>query len=267
MTHGQAVRRRALGLPYGLTAAAAMHRALCLALAAVFALSTSTATTTTQGGLTLTRFNNTALRGQPTAAPAIVSSLISFAGCDRSTCGKPSSLRLTGRLAPPGPGHFGFDLTFDPPLPFPSPEAYARLWVNDHLQHPRDTTGWHSHAEGASESGRSVPLWIPLPPRALDPSGVSMDQPGGGNQTSWELRLEYVCLSPTGCGGRKISLRWATFPPAPEKEFLPKFTAIPSTALVPTQSEPEQRRRSMAAQLQTGWGTTYCESTRNPCWD
>ena len=262
-----------------------MHGRLCLAVATVLASTTSAATASPPqaGGLTLTRFNNTvsppahrqqqstiifshvrtpqALRGWPSAALATTSSLTDLPDCDGpATCGKPSSLLLTGRLAPPGPGHFGFNLTFDPPLPFPSPEAYARLWVNDHLQHPRDTTGWKPRAEGASESGRAAPLWIPLPPRALDPHGVSMDQPGEGNQTSWEIRVEYVCLSPTGCGGRKISLRWATYPPAPPPDFMPKFSAIPSTALVPTQSEPEQTRRALADSLQSGWGTTYYPS-------
>ena len=33
-----------------------------------------------------------------------------------------------------------FRLSFDPPLPYPSSEAYALLWVNDHLLFPRNTT-------------------------------------------------------------------------------------------------------------------------------
>jgi hypothetical protein len=211
------------------------------------------------GGLTLTRFNNTALRGRAAAAPASISSLVDIADCQEATCGKPSSLLLSGRLATPAPGHYGFNLTFEPPLTFPSPEAYARLWVNDHLQHPRCTTGW-APRNGVGQSGRSAPLWIPLPPRALNPEGVSMAQPGGGNQSSFEVRMEYVCLALRGCTPRKISLQWATYPPSPPTDFTPEFSPIPSSALVPTQSEPEQRRRALAAKLQSGWLTSYYPS-------
>jgi hypothetical protein len=48
-----------------------------------------------------------------------VASLVGIADCEAATCGKPSSLLLTGRLAPPAPGHYGFNLTFDPPRPGP----------------------------------------------------------------------------------------------------------------------------------------------------
>lgn len=214
------------------------------------------------GGLTLTHFSNTALRGGGSAAtaPVVVPSLDGLADCGAGTCGRPSSLLLTGRLAPPMPGHYGFNVTFDPPLPFPSPEAYARLWINDHLQHPRCTTGW-APRNGVGQSGRSAPLWIPLPPRALSPSGVSMAQPGGSSQDSFEVRFEYVCLALHGCTPRKISIRWATYPPTPPPlGFQPMFAPIPSSALVPTQSQPEQQRRALAAQLQTGWLTSYYPS-------
>jgi hypothetical protein len=66
----------------------------------------------------------------------VVSSLLGIPDCDGTTCGKPSSALLAGRLAPPAAGNYGFQLTFDRELPFPSEEAYARLWVHDHLLYP-----------------------------------------------------------------------------------------------------------------------------------
>lgn len=217
------------------------------------------ASSTSAGGLTLARFNNTALRGA--ASSSLLPSLDGVADCDAATtCGKPSSLLLTGRLAPPEPGHYGFNVTFDPPLPYPSPEAYARLWVNDHLQYPRCTTGW-APRNGVGQSGRSAPLWIPLPPRALNPAGVSMPQPGSDtDQTSFEVRLEYVCLALDGCAPRTMSLQWATYPPSHPSNFQPTFAPIPAAALVPTQSQPEQTRRALAAKLQSGWLTSYYPS-------
>ena len=59
-----------------------------------------------------------------------------ISACAGATCHGPSSFRLTGRVAPAMAGSYGFNVTFDPPLPYPSPEAYARLWVHDHLLYP-----------------------------------------------------------------------------------------------------------------------------------
>ena len=79
-------------------------------------------------GLTLVRFDNTALSGSG-GEPELVSSVEAVATCGGSTgalCSSPSSLLLAGRLAPEAAGRFGFHLAFDPPLPYPSPGAYAR---------------------------------------------------------------------------------------------------------------------------------------------
>lgn len=76
-------------------------------------------------GLTLQRFNNTALAG-PGLTSSIFPSLESIVDCAHGSCGKPSSLLITGRIAPTVAGKYGFNVTFDPPLPYPSPEAYAR---------------------------------------------------------------------------------------------------------------------------------------------
>ena len=223
----------------------------------LFALIVCASQASPASGLTLTRFGNSATAGKGDST--VVSSLESIPDCDGAACGKPSSLRLTGQLKPPTAGNYGFNVTFDPPLAFPSAEAYARLWVNDHLQYPRCTTGW-APRNGVGQSGRSAPLWIPLPPRALSPAGVSMAQPGGGSQESFEVRLEYVCLRPSGCAPRKISMQWAKYPPSPTPGFKPKLASIPSSALVPTQSAPEQTRRALAAKLQSGWLTSYYPS-------
>ena len=80
------------------------------------------------GGLTLARFDNTALSGHGLTSE-LVSSLEHIATCGGSSgvsCSSPSSLLLTGRLAPATAGRFGFRLAFDPPLQYPSHEAYAR---------------------------------------------------------------------------------------------------------------------------------------------
>ena len=77
------------------------------------------------------------------------------ADCAGATCGKPSSLRLTGRLQPPKQGNYGFNVSFEPPLPYPSAEGYARLWVHDHLLHPINSGA----ANGQARAGDRVPLW------------------------------------------------------------------------------------------------------------
>ena len=94
-------------------------------------------------GLTLIRYNNTAFAGRG-VSQQVVTSLEGINDCvpennerlgapSAATCGAPSSFLLVGRISPPNVGKYGFNVTFDPPLPFPSPNAYARLWVNDHL--------------------------------------------------------------------------------------------------------------------------------------
>ena len=212
------------------------------------------------GGLTLTRFNNTALAG-PGASSAVAASLERLADCDAAsaTCDRPSSLRLTGRLAPPAPGNYGFNLTFDPPLPYPSPLAYARLWVGDHLLYPQ-TDGY---GPGAPTAGGGVPRWLPLPPRALDAAARPIDHAGAPALAAYEVRIEYVCLAAAGCGGRRLTLRWATFDAAAAAAsttpppHAPGFAPIPASALLPSTSPLEARRRALAASLQRGWGTYY----------
>jgi hypothetical protein len=203
-----------------------------------------------QPGLTLRRYSNTALAG---AAPAsVLASLESIPGCDGASCGTPSSLLLTGRVAPPAAGNYGFNVTFDPPLPYPSADAYARLWVHDHLLFPLSTP----EAVGKPRAGDHVPLWIPLPPRALDAQWNTIEHAGAANISSYEVRFEYVCLAAAGCGERRITLRWATFasdaaaPP-------PAYDPIPLAALQPTQSSQEATRRALYSRLQRGWGTHY----------
>ena len=121
--------------------------------------------TDAQGGLTLTRYNNTALTG-PGLSRSVVTSLEEIATCEASACGKPSSLLLTGRVSPPAPGRYGFRLHFEPPLSYPSAEAYSRLWVNDHLLYPNQTG-----LPTKNERQQYAPRWLPLPPRALDAYG------------------------------------------------------------------------------------------------
>jgi hypothetical protein len=201
-------------------------------------------------GLTLRRFNNTAFGG-PGLTSTSISSLEDISDCE-SNCGMPSSLLITGRLAPPVAGKYGFAVVFDPPLPYPSPEAYARLWVHDHLLFPSDTCR-------QKKSGTKAPKWIPLPPRALDASGNPVEHPAAANLSSYEVRFEYVCLAQAGCNKRKVSLLWKDFaahtpvPPTP-------FTPIPSSVMIPTQSVPEVAKRALATKLQSGWGTFYSSS-------
>ena len=76
------------------------------------------------GGLTLTAFTNTALRGS--GASTVLGSLEAVPTCTAASCGAPSSVLLTGQVKPPAAGRYGFQLTLDPPLPYPSSEAYAR---------------------------------------------------------------------------------------------------------------------------------------------
>jgi hypothetical protein len=93
----------------------------------------------TTGGLTLTRFSNTALAGA--GSSEVVTSVDAIKDCAGSNCRAPSSFKLTGRIAPPAEGNYGFNITTDPPTPYPSSIAYARLWVDDHLLFPPDTQG------------------------------------------------------------------------------------------------------------------------------
>ena len=85
-------------------------------------------------------------------------------------------------------------------VPFPSPLAYARLWVDDHLLYPRNTT-----LNPAPEAASSAPLWLPLPPRALQGERV-MDTPGAAPLANYTLRVEYACLAAAGCAPRAPSL-------------------------------------------------------------
>eukprot|EP01043_Picozoa_sp_COSAG02_P100552 COSAG02_NODE_36631_length_452_cov_1.005666_1_plen_133_part_01 len=93
------------------------------------------------GSLTLVRFNNTALFGAGVISELVgaVEAIVTCGGTNGVSCSVPSSLLLSGRLAPEAAGRFGFHLAFQPPLPYPSDEAYARLWVDDHLLYPNRT--------------------------------------------------------------------------------------------------------------------------------
>ena len=206
-----------------------------------------------QHGLTLTQFNNTAL-AFPGSSTEIISSLENIP----VGRGKPSSLLLTGRLAPPSTGNYGFNVSFDPPLPTPSNTSYARLWVHDHLLFPINIGYSASHSRRA---GGSVPTWIPLPPRALNADLRTIEHAGAPALSSYEFRFEFVCLSIHGCADQKISIRWATFDesgfPSNPKAPPPPFKPIPQTALLPKQSTPEATRRELYARLQNGWGTFW----------
>jgi hypothetical protein len=92
---------------------------LCLAL-----ILSTCRTAAAAGGLTLARFNNTALRGSGIAS--FVSSPETVETCAAGGCGAPSSLLLTGQVRPVVAGRYGFQLTLEPALPYPSKEAYAR---------------------------------------------------------------------------------------------------------------------------------------------
>ena len=213
------------------------------------------------GGLTLRRYNNTAMRGAAVST-TVATTLEAVATCsagesgeaagDTAVCSAPSSLLLTGRLVPPTAGRYGFQLTFDPPLPYPSGEGYARLWVNDHLLYPNTTGVWQK-----GEKGYVAPRWIPLPAAPLDAHGAIVEIAGAAPLGSYEVRLEYVCLAMRGCAARTATLRWASFPSA---YATAPFTPIPASALEPTQSAPEISRRALAAQQESGWGTFYHQS-------
>ena len=203
------------------------------------------------GGLTLRRFTNTALRGSAIST-TVLTKLEGITTCEAAACSTPSSLLLTGRLAPAAAGRYGFQLTFEPPLPYPSNESYARLWVGDHLLYP-NATGLPQ--KGAK--GNFGPRWLPLLPRALDAHGAIVEAAGAAPLSSYEVRLEYVCLTLGGCTARKATLRWASFPSA---YATAPFAPIPASALKPTQSSPEVSRRALAAKQESGWGTFYHQS-------
>ena len=199
-------------------------------------------------GLTLTTFDNTAYDGP--GRERIVTSLEKVQVA--LTPSSPHSALLSGALAPHAPGKYGFQLQFEPELPFPSPLAYARLWVDDHLVYPPNTT-----LNPSPEAASSAPLWIALPPRALHGDDV-VDAPGAAPLSNYSIRLTYVCLAPAGCGARTLTLRWSSVAvsdrwPVGQAPFAP----IPSSALLPLPSPPEQSRRALAARLQRGWGTFY----------
>ena len=196
-------------------------------------------------GLTLTRFNNTALCG-PGASRTVVKSLQAI-----STGSAAGAMLLTGRLAPRAAGRYSFELEFQPSLAYPSEEAYARLWVNDHLLYPHNTTG-------GAKAYNAAPRWIPLPPRALDSRGEIVESKGALPLGSYELRVEYVCFRSGGCVDRTLSLQWASVPSAYAPT--PPYIAIPSSALLPTQGDPEVARRALGARMTTGWGTWDHES-------
>ena len=223
-------------------------------------------------GLTLQRFANTALAGKPSGT-SVATSLADILVCPPAGCTAPASALVTGRVTPPAPGNYGFNITASLGLPYPSNTSYARLWVNDHLLYP-------------STPGGGAPLWIPLPPRTLDSAGTTADVPSVGlpaassaPTSSYEVRLEYVCLAASGCGKQTLALRWSTYavapapcpvpPPSPAPSPHPPpptgrvcwphgaFAPIPSSMLLPTQSAPEVQRRALASRLQNGWGTYW----------
>ena len=146
---------------------------------------------------------------------------------------------------------YGFNVTFNPALPYPSSEAYARLWVHDHLLSPIDTGA-------GSRAGGHAPLWIPLPPRALDADGLTIEHHGSAPLSSYEFRLEYVCLATSGCGSREITVQWGSFA---SNQYVPAddtYKPIPTNVLLPDQSPAEVQRRSLAHKLQEGWGASIC---------
>ena len=199
--------------------------------------------------LTLHRFDNTALVA-PATTSSVVASLEAIPTCVAAGCAAPSSLLLTGRFAPLKAARFAFELSFDPPLVFPSTEAYARLWVDDHLLYPRNTT----IGNGPCHAG---PQWIVLPPDALDNDGIRVaPRSGAANLSQYDVRVEHVCLATGGCAARSMRIRYANYgagdaiapPTAP-------LRAVPSAQLLPDSSAPEAARRAMYTTMERGWGT------------
>ena len=100
-------------------------------------------------GLTLQRFNNTAFAG-----PGLTITIVAR-DCAAGTCGQvlfdPHHFEIWAQkveeTATAEAGKYGFEVAISPPLPYPSPEAYARLWVHDHMLYPKghlpDEKGWH----------------------------------------------------------------------------------------------------------------------------
>eukprot|EP00039_Didymoeca_costata_P032943 m.40010 g.40010 ORF g.40010 m.40010 type:complete len:1184 (+) comp9617_c0_seq4:174-3725(+) len=164
-----------------------------------------------ENGLTLTRFSNTALAGKGDSTQ-VLPSLENITDCNENNCKRPSSLLVTGRLQPLHAGKYGFKLSFDPPLAYPSTSAYARLWVNDHLLYPNATNS------NTKMAGIFAPLWMPLPPRPVTATGQVVDYADAANLSSYEVRLEYVCLAPSGCG-HALTLRWANFETSTVKAY------------------------------------------------
>ncbi len=73
------------------------------------------------------------------------------------------------------------------PMASPESKAYVRLWVDDHLLYPLNST-IESWGTGVG------PMWIPLPPRPLDGRGREVDYPGAPSLGGYDIRLEYVCV-------------------------------------------------------------------------
>jgi hypothetical protein len=226
----------------------------CSALAALALTAATAATGSETSGLTLRRYNDTAQRGEVVSTTVIrqLESIATCGGGSGVTCSTPSSLLLTGRIAPVAAGRYGFELTFEPPLPYPSDEAYARLYVDDHLLFPNQTGVWRK-----GEKANFAPRWIPLPPAPLDAYGGIVQVAGAAPLSSYEVRFEYVCLALSGCTARTAALRWSSFPSA---YATTPFTTIPASVLMPTQSTPEISRRALAAEQESGWGTFYHQS-------
>lgn len=225
----------------------------CTSVAAAATRDRMDAATATTAGLTLRLYSNTAFAGAA-AVTTVIPSLEKVATSSHALQGQPSSLLITGRLAPSTPGRFGFELSFTPALPYPSPDAYARLWIDDHLLYPLNETlaGW-----GAG----IAPKWIPLPPRALDGQGRTIEAAASPPLGAYELRLEYVCMASHGCAdSQTISLRWAQYSSVgdgklPNHASREPFVPIPTALLVPAQSALELERRAMYTTLEQGWGT------------
>ena len=128
-------RGRGSGVPHSGRGGGLAHTVFALGLA-LRACRASGNPGSTEGGLTVTHFGNTAMAGP--GRPTVAQSLENVPTETAATSG-PSSLTVTGRVAPPAEGNYGFELSFDPPLVFPSDEAYGRLWVNDVMLYPRNS--------------------------------------------------------------------------------------------------------------------------------